>query len=90
MGMTRAKEKLHLFSAKTRSVYGESRYKLRSRFIDEIANGIWAITEEATWCLPAHATRLKGDVRPVLKPPVRHIGVQRATEITIGVDGTVH
>lgn len=32
------------------------------RFLDEIANGIWAIAEESTWCLPAHATRLPGDV----------------------------
>jgi hypothetical protein len=27
------------------------------RFIDPIINAAWAITEEATWCLPAHATR---------------------------------
>jgi len=34
----------------------------RGRFLDEIANGLWAITEEATWCLPAHAARLPNDV----------------------------
>ena len=34
----------------------------RGRFLDEIANGIWAITEEATWCLPAHAARTPKDV----------------------------
>ncbi len=34
----------------------------KGRFLDEIANGIWAITEEATWCVPAHAGRLSGDV----------------------------
>ena len=34
----------------------------RGRFLDEIANGLWAITEEATWCLPAHAARTPKDV----------------------------
>ncbi len=34
----------------------------KGRFLDEIANGIWAITEEATWCVPAHASRLPKDV----------------------------
>ncbi|MBE3071714.1 MAG: heparinase II/III family protein, partial [Acidobacteria bacterium] len=34
----------------------------RGRFLDEIANGMWAITEEATWCLPAHASRTPKDV----------------------------
>jgi hypothetical protein len=34
----------------------------RGRFLDEIANGVWAITEEATWCVPAHASRLPKDV----------------------------
>jgi len=34
----------------------------RGRFLDGIANGLWAITEEATWCVPAHASRLPKDV----------------------------
>jgi len=34
----------------------------RGRFLDEIANGLWAISEEATWCVPAHATRYRDDV----------------------------
>ncbi|MBN2475368.1 MAG: heparinase II/III family protein [Pirellulales bacterium] len=34
----------------------------RGRFLDEIANGIWTICEESTWCLPAHASRRSGDV----------------------------
>lgn len=37
-------------------------FERRGRFLDEIANGIWAISEEATWCLPAHAARLPKDV----------------------------
>jgi hypothetical protein len=37
-------------------------FEHRGRFLDEIANGLWAITEEATWCVPAHATRAQGDV----------------------------
>jgi len=36
VGMTRAQEELYLFSARARSVYGETRYQERSRFIDEI------------------------------------------------------
>jgi len=27
----------------------------QGRFLDEIANGLWAISEEASWSLPAHA-----------------------------------
>lgn len=37
VGMTRAREELFLFAARSRSVYGESRYQVRSRFIDEIS-----------------------------------------------------
>jgi hypothetical protein len=37
-------------------------FEHKGRFLDEIANGMWAITEEATWCVPAHAARLAGDV----------------------------
>ncbi|OGQ59468.1 MAG: hypothetical protein A3J24_04330 [Deltaproteobacteria bacterium RIFCSPLOWO2_02_FULL_53_8] len=36
VGMTRAREQLFLFSAKTRSVYGETKYRMNSRFIDDI------------------------------------------------------
>jgi DNA helicase-2/ATP-dependent DNA helicase PcrA len=37
VGMTRAKKRLYMFSARMRSVWGETRYRLRSRFVDEIA-----------------------------------------------------
>jgi heparinase II/III-like protein len=30
-------------------------FQHEGRFLDEIINGIWAICEEATWCLPAHS-----------------------------------
>ncbi len=36
VGMTRAKRKLSILSADTRRVYGEPRYQMQSRFIDEI------------------------------------------------------
>ncbi|MBI5885228.1 MAG: UvrD-helicase domain-containing protein [Deltaproteobacteria bacterium] len=36
VGMTRAREKLFLFSARTRSVYGETKSRTCSRFIDDI------------------------------------------------------
>ncbi|GMR05285.1 MAG: UvrD-helicase domain-containing protein [Thermodesulfobacteriota bacterium] len=36
VGMTRAKEELYLFAARTRNIFGETRYQIRSRFIGEI------------------------------------------------------
>lgn len=36
----------------------------RGEFLDELVNGLWLIAEEASWCLPAHADRLPGDVLP--------------------------
>ena len=36
----------------------------QGRLLDEIANGFWLISEEATWCVPAHAERIAGDVLP--------------------------
>ncbi len=36
VGMTRAMEELYLYSAAARTVYGETRYQVRSRFIDEV------------------------------------------------------
>ena len=36
-------------------------FEHNGRFIDEIANGLWAIAQEPTWVLPAHT-------RPVTKP----------------------
>ncbi len=44
VGMTRARERLHLYSAKTRTVYGETRYQMRSRFIDEIPPELLTMT----------------------------------------------
>jgi hypothetical protein len=34
----------------------------KGRFLDEIANGVWAICEESTWCLPAHISAQKAGV----------------------------
>lgn len=36
VGMTRAKEELYLFAARTRTIFGQTRYEVRSRFINEI------------------------------------------------------
>ena len=36
----------------------------RGRFLDDIANGVWALCEESTWCLPAHTARYPGDMLP--------------------------
>ncbi len=32
-------------------------FQNQGRFMDAIVNAAWAITEEATWCIPAHAAR---------------------------------
>lgn len=39
-------------------------FEHQGRFLDEVSNGLWLMSEEATWCLPAHAERLPGDVLP--------------------------
>ena len=36
VGMTRARKRLFLSSASSRSQYGETRFQMRSRFVDEI------------------------------------------------------
>ncbi len=46
VGMTRAERRLYLSSAKTRSVYGETKYRIKSRFMEEIP-GEFIETEEA-------------------------------------------
>lgn len=38
----------------------------RGRFLDAIADGLWLIAEETTWCLPAHAFRDEDDPLPKL------------------------
>ncbi len=35
------------------------------RFLDDIANGVWAICEESSWCLPAHANHWHGPPLPL-------------------------
>ncbi len=32
----------------------------KGRFTDDILNGVWAICEESSWCLPAHIGQAKG------------------------------
>lgn len=34
----------------------------KGRFLDDIADGVWAICEESTWCLPAHISAQKAGV----------------------------
>jgi hypothetical protein len=44
----------------------------RGSFVDEVVDGIWAICEETTWCLPAHSfsPRLPGTPLPDVDYPV--------------------
>ncbi len=41
----------------------------KGRFTDDILNGVWAICEESSWCLPAHIGQPKGVPDP-LQPVV--------------------
>jgi hypothetical protein len=36
----------------------------QGEFLDEIANGLWCLLEEPTWCIPAHSEKLPGDPLP--------------------------
>jgi len=47
VGMTRAKERLYLFAARSRTVYGQTKSQMRSRFIDEINPAHITLTESA-------------------------------------------
>ncbi len=41
------------------------------RFLDDIANGIWAICEESSWCLPAHIrVQQAGNTLPDVDEPI--------------------
>ncbi len=41
------------------------------RFLDDIANGIWAICEESSWCLPAHIrVQQAGNTLPDVNEPI--------------------
>ena len=40
----------------------------KNRFLDDIANGIWAICEESSWCIPAHNSG--GALPDVARPAV--------------------
>jgi hypothetical protein len=42
----------------------------RGRFLDEIINGIWAICEESSWCIPAHSFAPR--FAPVVPPNGRY------------------
>lgn len=36
-------------------------FEHKGRFLDDIVNGVSAMLEESTWCIPAHVARLPGD-----------------------------
>ena len=41
------------------------------RFLDDIVNGIWAICEESSWCLPAHVNvQRAGNTLPDITEPI--------------------
>ncbi|MCX7934417.1 MAG: heparinase, partial [Planctomycetota bacterium] len=43
----------------------------RGRFLEEIADGIWLISEESSWCLPAHVGAQKaGSGLPDVQEPI--------------------
>lgn len=74
-------------------IYKERREKLgqlaiaecmegKGRFVDEIANGIWAICEESSWVIPAHLDKLQKagkDLPDVAEPTVDLFGAETAS-----------
>ncbi|MBI5598624.1 MAG: UvrD-helicase domain-containing protein [Deltaproteobacteria bacterium] len=69
VGMTRAKEKLFLLSAGTRTLYGETRYQTPSRFIDEIApEFLERAAEVGAAAYSTTAGWLTGKARPGARP----------------------
>lgn len=43
----------------------------QGRFLDDIANGLWAICEESSWCLPAHVRHQQaGNTLPDTSEPI--------------------
>lgn len=41
------------------------------RFLDDIVNGVWAICEESSWCLPAHIrVQRAGNTLPDIREPI--------------------
>lgn len=73
VAVTRARERLYLSFAQTRMLHGQSRYNLRSRFIEEIPESV------TKWLTPIKGASRLGAVdyyeppvsRPPLRPPAR-------------------
>lgn len=67
VGMTRAREELHLTHAHRRSLYGMPNFNARSRFIDDI---------------PAQILDIRGDAGYSYNPPIRAVTQQRTGTYT--------
>ncbi len=68
VGMTRAREELHLSHAHRRSLYGMPNFNARSRFVDDV---------------PAQILDIRGDAGYVYNPPVRAVTQMRTGTYTI-------
>ncbi len=68
VGMTRAREELHLSHAHRRSLYGMPNFNARSRFVDDI---------------PAEILEIRGDAGYSYAPPIRAVTQQRTGTYTI-------
>ena len=68
VGMTRAREELHLSHAHRRSLYGMPNFNARSRFVDDI---------------PAEILEIRGDAGYSYAPPIRAVTQQRSGTYTI-------
>ncbi|MEI8281556.1 MAG: 3'-5' exonuclease [Armatimonadota bacterium] len=68
VGMTRAREELHLSHAHRRSLYGMPNFNARSRFVDDV---------------PAEILEIRGDAGYSYAPPIRSVTQQRTGTYTI-------
>lgn len=58
----------------------------KGRFLDDIANGVWAICEESTWCWPAHLNNLdthRLDELPDLDHPIIDLGAGETASLIV-------
>jgi DNA helicase-2/ATP-dependent DNA helicase PcrA len=68
VGMTRAREELHMSHAHRRSLYGMPNFNARSRFVDDV---------------PSEIMEIRGDAGYSYAPPIRAVTQQRSGSYTI-------
>ncbi|GAB4078680.1 DNA helicase PcrA [Nostocoides australiense] len=82
VGITRARERLHISRASVRSAWGAPQYNPPSRFLDEIPHGL--ITWERTDSSPGQRTSAPSLARLAARPGVRSPGNRPMLALKVG------